>query len=236
MRDASRPDDRWAAGLQALAGDRPVVIVEDPDATKPEPAPAGSLVVLSAALERMAAEQRPAVARALGGADAVLLCPPAGAGVRAVSPQCLPEWVAAFAAEGLWRVPGAALGWLTSWGVLLERAPLDPAGLALRYERLLLAATGQRRADADTARVLALTDRVIGLEAELAEAAYRRDQAQLERDATVEAERATAAALRSATAALDAMRASASWRIGQGVVGPLRRAAGSVRRRGAPGS
>ena len=243
MHDQALGDAAWTAGLRALAGHRPVVVVTDLDAGPPAAAAPGSLVVLAAALGRVGADGRNAVVEALAGADLVLICPPPGDGVRVQPPQCLPDWVADLAAHGLFRVP-AALAWLHSWGVVLERAPVSIADLVGRYERLVLPAAGHRPPAADTARVLALTDRVIGLEAELAETAYRRDQALLEREAAVVAEQAAVAAEqvavaaeRAATASLDAVLASASWRIGQHVVGPLRRAAATLmpRRRGKAG-
>lgn len=80
-------------------------------------------------------------------------------------------------------------------------------------------------------RFLALTDRIIGLEAELAQARYRADMEALAREAAVEREaaalsREAAALAREAQVAarVEAMLGSATWRAGTLVGRPLRAA------------
>jgi hypothetical protein len=229
-REPAEEATAWTAGLVALAGERPVIIV-DAAADPPGPAAPGDLVVVTAPLATMSTEARARTVEAIGAAAAVLLCAPPDdpGGVRAHPPETLPEWVALLAGEGLYRVVDADLAWLPSWGVLVERADLGPADLARRYERLVLPAAAQRPdRGPDAARVLSLTDRLIGLEAALAETNYRRDMAMLDRQEAILAQQDLSARLAAAESLVEAIRASASWRVGQRVVGPLRRAAGAL--------
>jgi len=69
--------------------------------------------------------------------------------------------------------------------------------------------------EAAALRVLALTDRIIGLEAELAEAQYRADMAQLGHDAAIAREA-------DLVAFIDEMRRSSTWRAGRILGAPLR--------------
>jgi hypothetical protein len=220
----------WTAGLLGLAGDRPVVVV---DTLQPDPTsvPDDAIAVVTVALDRVALDRRSSLVEVVATAAVVLLCaPPDGdGGVRDHPPETLPEWLALLGARGLYRVPDADLGWLPSWGVVVERVRLEVPELVRRYERQLLPAVGHRPpSPLDGERLLALTDRIIGLEATLAEANYRRDMALLDRQAAILAEQAAGSALEAATRMVDAMRASASWRLGQRLVVPLRRASAAV--------
>jgi len=64
-------------------------------------------------------------------------------------------------------------------------------------------------------RILALTDTIIGLEAELAEQTYRADMARLGHAAALEREV-------DLIAQLDALRATPTWKVGRIVAAPIR--------------
>ncbi len=225
----------WNAPLAALAGGRPVLILDDAalhDITSDDPAEQaaadpGALVVIDADLGVIGTVERDRVVEHAATAAMVLLCaPPLESGrVRAHPPETLPEWIALLAGRGLYRSPDADLGWLPSWGVLLERTALEVPDLTRRYERLLLPMGSRpRNEEPDAARLLSLIDRVIGLEATLAEANYRRDMALLDRQEAVVAQQDLTARLAASASLVDAMRSSVSWRVGQRLVSPLRRA------------
>jgi hypothetical protein len=165
------------------------------------------------------------------------------------------DWAASFARRQFFRRADLDLTFITPWAMLMERRTLTPADVAHLYETELaplreqlfvkqraLLETQRRLDDAvrgrplfepvTAERFLEMTDRILGLEAELAQTRYRSnmeaqalaDQLQTNTNALVSSEleqtRLREAALHQQIAELYTSR---TWRVGRLVIRPFGR-------------